>query len=155
VNQRLGRADESLRQLRRSLELLPAEYSIRPRIFASIARAHESLGQQPEALAVCRSGREQYPEFEELLFLEASYLFAQGDPAAAEARLLHLLRLPSGQQLVTGDTGRRGYKAHHLLAEIYRSQGRRAEAEEQYRRVVEEQPRFTPAWQRLGELFAL
>ena len=48
------------------------------------------LGQKAEALAVCQAGREQYPDVEELLFLEASLLHAQGDEAGAEERLLAL-----------------------------------------------------------------
>jgi glycosyltransferase involved in cell wall biosynthesis len=153
ANQRLGRHDEALPQLRRSLELLPVDYSIRPRLFASIARAHEALGQKVEAHSICRSGCEQYTDSEDLLFLEASFLIDQCDTVGAEERLLRLLQVPSDQQLAAGDTARRGYKARHLLAEVYRRQGRRAEAEAQWRRVVEEQPRFTPAWQQLGELY--
>ena len=154
AQQRLGRAAEALPILRRSLELVPPDYSIRPRLYAAIARAHESLGQKAEALAVCRAGREQYPDVEELLFLEASLLHAQGDEAGAEERLLALLKAPSGQQLAAGDAGRRGYKARHLLAEVYRCQDRRAEAEAQWRLVVAAQPRFAPAWQSLAELYA-
>ena len=153
VYQRLGRAAEALPILRRSLELVPPDYSIRPRLFAAIARAHESLGQKAEALAVCRAGREEYPDVEELLFLEASLLHDQGDEAGAEERLLRLLRTPPGRQLAAGDAGRRGYKARHLLAEVYRCQDRQAEAEAQWRLVVAEQPRFMPAWQSLGELY--
>jgi glycosyltransferase involved in cell wall biosynthesis len=153
ANQRLGRATEALPLLRRSLELLPPDYSIRPRLFASIARVHESLAQKAEALAVCRAGREQYPDVEELLFLEASLLHDMGELAEAEARLLHLLQVPTGGQLVAGDTGRRGYKARHLLAEVYRRQHRPGDAEAQWRIVVEAQPRFVPAWQGLGELY--
>jgi glycosyltransferase involved in cell wall biosynthesis len=153
ANQRLGRPAEALPLLRRSLELLPPDYSIRPRLYAAIARAHESMGRKAEALAVCRAGRHEYPDVEELLFLEASFLHEQGEEAGAEARLLHLLQLPSRQELATGDTGRRGYKARHLLAEVYRCQGRQAEAEAQWRRVVAEQPRFVPAWQGLCDLY--
>ena len=75
---RLGRPGEAMRALGRSLDLLPAEYSIRPRLFAAIAQAHESLGQTAEALAVCRAGREQYADAEEILFLEASLLHGRG-----------------------------------------------------------------------------
>ena len=64
------------------------------------------------------------------------------------------MNAPSGQQLAAGDAGRRGYKARHLLAEVYRCQDRRAEAEAQWRLVVEAQPRFAPAWQSLAELYA-
>jgi glycosyltransferase involved in cell wall biosynthesis/Tfp pilus assembly protein PilF len=141
ATQRLGRAPEALAVLRRSLELLPPTYSNRPRLIAAIARAHESMGQKAEALAVCRAGCDTYPDADELLFLEAAYLHERGDEAGAEARLLHLLQVPSGQRLAAGDTGRGGYKARHLLAEVYRCQGRQAEAEAQWRRALAEQPR--------------
>jgi glycosyltransferase involved in cell wall biosynthesis len=153
VYQRLGRTAEALAMLRRSLELVPPDYSIRPRLFAAIARAHESLGETNEALATCRAGRDDYPGLEDLLFLEAALLHGQGDEAGAEERLLRLLRDPPGRQLAAGDAGRRGYKARHLLAEVYRCQGRPADAEAQWRLGVAEEPRFAPAWQGLGDLY--
>ncbi len=153
MHHRLGRAALALPMLQRSLKLVPPDYSIRPRLFAAIARAHESLGQIAEALAVCRAGREKHPDIEELLFLEAAFLHAQGHFAGAEERLLRLLQTPPGQELALGDAGRRSYKARHLLAEVYQSQARWAEAEAQWRQVVAEQPRFAPAWQGLGSLY--
>ena len=67
--------------------------------------------------------------------------------------MVALLNAPIGQQLAAGDAGRRGYKARHLLADVYRCQDRRAEAEAQWRLVVEAQPRFAPAWHSLAELY--
>jgi hypothetical protein len=55
--------------------------------------------------------------------------------------------------LAAGEAGRRGYKARHLLAGIYRCQGRQADAETQWRLVVAEEPRYAPAWQALGDLY--
>ena len=153
VHQRLGRVALALPMLERSLKLVPPDYSIRPRLYAAIARAHESVGEIAEALAACRTGREEHPDIEELLFLEAAFLHAQGDLVGAEERLLRLLQTTSGQELALGDAGRRGYKARHLLAEVYRSQGKHVEAEAQWRQVVAEQPRFAPAWQGLGALY--
>jgi glycosyltransferase involved in cell wall biosynthesis len=153
VYQRLGRGAEAIPILRRSLELVPPAYSIRPRLFATIARAQESLGQSSEALATCRAGRDDYPDLDELLFLEAALLHGQGDEAGAEERLLRLLQTPGGDRLAAGDAGRRGYKARHLLAEIYRCQGRPAEAEAQWSLVVAEEPRFAPAWQGLAAVY--
>ena len=106
-----------------------------------------------EALAVCRAGSAEHPDLEELLFLEAALLHGRGDQAGAEGRLLRLLRTPAGRPLAAGDAGRRSYKARHLLAEVYRCQGRPAEAEAQWRLVVAEEPRFAPAWKGLGELY--
>jgi tetratricopeptide (TPR) repeat protein len=151
--QRLGRTGESLPLLRRSLEVVPPDYSIRPRLFAAIARAHESLGEVDEALAICRAGREQYPDVEELLFWEASILCDRGELLEAEGRLMRLLRVPPGARLVAGDRGGNGYKARHLLAVVYRRMGKHAEAEAEWRRIVDEEPRFVPAWRELGELY--
>ena len=153
ANQRLGRVVEAMPMLLRSLELMPRDYSIRPRLFAAIARAHESLGRKCEALAICRAGREEYPDGEELLFFEASLLHEQGDDSGAEARLLRLLQVPSGGQIAAGDAGRPSYKARHLLALVFLRQGRAAEAESEWRRAVAIQPRFIPAWQGLAELY--
>jgi glycosyltransferase involved in cell wall biosynthesis/predicted Zn-dependent protease len=150
---RLGCAAEALPLLCRSLELVPVEYSIRPRIFVQIARAHESLGQMAEALAVCRAGRAQYADVPAILFLEASFLCDRGELAESEERLIQLLRAAPREQLVAGDLGGHGYKARHLLAEVYRRQGRNMEAEAQWRAVVEEEPRFVLAWQELGKLY--
>jgi tetratricopeptide (TPR) repeat protein len=151
--QRLGHTAEALPRLRRSLERVPADYSIRPRLFASIARAHETLGERSEALAVCRQGLREFADSGDLLFLEATLCMEQGELAEAEERLLHLLQVRSGGQLAAGDAGRHGYKARHILAEVYRRQRRWADAETQWRLVVAEQPRFVPAWRELGELY--
>jgi glycosyltransferase involved in cell wall biosynthesis len=153
VHQRSGRSAEALPILRRSLAMLPRDYSIRPRLLAMIARTHQSLGQVDEALAVCRAGSSEYPDLEEILFLEAELLHGRGDQGGAEGRLLRLLRTPAGDHLAAGDAGRRTYKARHLLGEVYRCQGRPADAEAQWRLVVAEQPRFVPAWKGLGELY--
>lgn len=150
---RSGRAGEALPILRRSLALLPPDYSIRPRLLATIARALRSLGQADEALSACRSGVVEYPDAEELLFLEAELLRGRGDHGGAEERLLRLLNDPAADRLSAGDAGCRAYKARHLLAEVYRSQDRLPDAEAQWRLVVAEEPRFAPAWEGLGSLY--
>ena len=112
---RLGRTTDALRVLSRSLERAPADYSTRPRLFASIAEVHRKLGDPSQALAMCRAGREQYPLAGELLYLEASLLHDSGDLEGAETTLLHLLGLNPDLQLRSGDAGRESYKARHLL----------------------------------------
>ena len=59
----------------------------------------------------------------------------------------------AGRGFANGDDGLRGYKARHNLAVIYDETGRAAEAEAQWRAAVAENPRFTPGWLRLGELY--
>jgi glycosyltransferase involved in cell wall biosynthesis/tetratricopeptide (TPR) repeat protein len=153
VYQQLGRVAEALPLLRRSLELAPSDYSIRPRLYAVLARGHQRLGQRAEALAVCLAGREQHPEHTDLLFVEATLLHEAGEWAAAETCLLRLLKGTGGKEFSSGDSGLGTYKARHLLGVVYRSQNRWAEAEAQWRAAVGEQPRFAPAWQELAELY--
>jgi glycosyltransferase involved in cell wall biosynthesis len=149
---RLGRTAAALPVLRRSLERAPADYSMRPRLFAAIAEMHRKLGDPAQALAFCRAGREQHPLAGELLFLEASLLHDAGELEGAEKTLLSLLGLNPGLELRSGDAGRETYKARHLLAQVYLRQGRPALAAAEWRRVLAEQPRFIPARQGLSEL---
>ncbi len=150
---RLGRTSAALPVLTRSLERAPADFSIRPRLFAAIAEAHRKLGDPAQALASCRAGLEQHPLAGELLFLKAALLHDEGDLRGAEKTLLRILGLRPDAQLRAGDAGRESYKARHFLARIYKRQARLSEAEAQWRRVVAEQPAFTPSSQELGELY--
>ncbi len=65
---------------------------------------------------------------------------------------MHLLQVPAGGELAAGDTGRSGYKARYLLAQVYRRQERYAEAMAEWRAIIEEQPRFLPARDALADL---
>jgi Tfp pilus assembly protein PilF len=51
------------------------------------------------------------------------------------------------------EIGYTGYLARHELALLYHRKGMNAEAETEWRRVVEEQPEHLPAWLGLGELY--
>jgi thioredoxin-like negative regulator of GroEL len=49
--------------------------------------------------------------------------------------------------------GLRGFRTRQLLAEIYRTQERRVEAEVQWRAALAERPDFEPAWMGLAEVY--
>jgi tetratricopeptide (TPR) repeat protein len=51
------------------------------------------------------------------------------------------------------EVGYTGYLARHELALLYHRKGMNAEAEAEWRAVVEEQPEHLPAWLGLGELY--
>jgi tetratricopeptide (TPR) repeat protein len=150
--EQLGRPDDALTSLRRSLEKTPADYSIRPKLYVLLGRGHHRLGQRAEALASCRAGRQQFPDDVELPFLEGILLYEQGDLAAAESCFLQVLKIQPGQRFTSMDAGLRGHKAWHQLALIYRSQGRRAEADALWREILAEHPTFWPARNALKEL---
>jgi tetratricopeptide (TPR) repeat protein len=148
-----AKTEEALRALRRSLALAPADYSIRPKIFSMLGRGCQRLGRREEALAACLEGRREHPEHVELLFLEALLRYEGGERSAAEAALLRLLGLPARRRFASVDVGLSGYKARHLLGQIYREEGRAEDAEAQWRAAVAQEPRFGPAWLALGELW--
>ena len=54
---RLGRTTDALRVLSRSLERAPADYSTRPRLFASIAEVHRKLGDPSQCGERCAAAR--------------------------------------------------------------------------------------------------
>jgi glycosyltransferase involved in cell wall biosynthesis/SAM-dependent methyltransferase len=148
----LGRTHEALAYWRRSLQLARPTFSWVRKLYAFLAGCHRELGQQDEALKLCRTGLTHFADDTELLFLEASLLSARGDLAGAESRLLHLLETPAQRYFAAGvDVGLRGFKARHNLALIYRAQQRHAEAEAQWRAVLAERPGYMPAATALGD----
>jgi tetratricopeptide (TPR) repeat protein len=152
VYQELGRTEEALPLLRRSLNRSNPRASIVRKLYALIAQGHRQLGQGAEALAACREGRSLYPDDAELLFQESLVSRQLGDPATAESCLLRLLEAREGDHFSSIDPGLRGYKARHNLAVLYHQQGRETEAEDQWRAALDERPDFGPAWLGLGEI---
>jgi GT2 family glycosyltransferase/predicted Zn-dependent protease len=153
VSQELGRADEALPLLRRSLELSHPNDSIVRKLYALIVQCQRQLGQPAEALAACQAGRAHYPDDVELLFVEGVLRRELGDRAGAEACLLRLLQTPPGNHFASVDMGLLGYKTRHNLAVIYHEQRQAALAEAQWRQAVAERPDFLPSWQGLAELY--
>jgi glycosyltransferase involved in cell wall biosynthesis/Tfp pilus assembly protein PilF len=147
-----GQTAEALRFLRSSLEHSQPGDTLVRKLYALLTRGHQQLGQQEEALTVCRGGRARYPDDAELLFWESVLLEEGGDLPGAEACLLKVLQAPAGEHLTGVDAGLQGYRARHNLAALYRRQGRLPEAVAQWRTAVAECPAFTPAWHNLAEL---
>ena len=153
IHNELGQPAEAAGFLRRSLERSRPGDSIVRKLYALLARCERHLGKGQESLAACAAGRRHYPDDTELLFQEALVRRELGDPAGAEACLLRLLTTHEGPHFASVDAGLRGHKARHNLAVLYREQGRHAEAEEQWRAAVGDNPDYTPAWLALGELY--
>jgi tetratricopeptide (TPR) repeat protein len=149
VYRELGRTDEALGCLRRSLDRSHPADSIVRKLYALIVGCHRELGQPELALAACRAGRGYYPDDAELLFAEGALLQERGDAVGAEVCLRRLLETPPGAYFASVDTGLRGYKARHLLALLCYNQGRLDEAEAQWRAALAERPDFQRARQGL------
>ncbi len=148
-----GQGEAALPLLQRSLSRSRPDDTIVPKLYALLTRCQHQLGRLPDALAVCRAGRQVCPDAVELLFWEGLLLRELGDAAGAAACLERVLETRSGTCFTGVDAGMHGYKARQCLAEIYRMQGRDDRAETQWRAVLAEQPRYAPARLGLAEVF--
>jgi glycosyltransferase involved in cell wall biosynthesis/Flp pilus assembly protein TadD len=153
VAQELGRHEEAIPLLRRSLERSHPKDSIVRKLYALLANCHRQLGQPAEALAACGQGLVHCPDDAELLFVQSLLLREKGDRAGAEASLRRCLESPGEGHFASVDAGLRGYKARQNLAVLCKEQGRFDEAESHFRQAVAERPDFLPGWVGLGELF--
>src|SRR5205814_473412 len=121
---------------------------------ALLVRSLRQLGRQQEAFDICSAGQGCYPNDPELLFHEGQLRREGGDLRGAEAALVRLLQEPLESFITCGlDLGLKGYKGRCALAEVYRDQGRQADAEREWRAALAEQPNFTPAWLCLGDMW--
>ncbi len=149
----LGRTDEAIALLRRSLQLAPPEYSTIRDTYAALLQCHRRLGQRDAAWAVCREGRQRFPDDVALWFAESQLQRDAGDLAGAEQCLLGLMRAKPGAYFGATDAGIRNYVAPHTLGLVYLDAGRTHEAERQWRAIVTEYPFYLASWQMLAELY--
>jgi hypothetical protein len=75
---------------------------------------------------------------------------AEASPLSSVPSAFSAVRFSSFGSVEIGYTG---YLARHELALLYHRKGMNAEAEAEWRAVVEEQPEHLPAWLGLGELY--
>ncbi len=99
-----------------------------------------------------RSGRQHYPDDEELLWLEGRLCVDLGDLAGAEAALRRLLGGAEGEHLGSTVAGLRELRGRDELAKLYLRQGRLGDAESLWRRAVQAEADFVPGWAGLGEV---
>jgi GT2 family glycosyltransferase len=151
VTQELGRPEEALTYLRKSLAGSHPNDSIVRKLYALIVGCHRALKQTAEAVAACAEGLRVCPNDTELLYLEAVLRRDQHDLAGAEACLLRLVHERPGTHFASVDPGMRSYKARHLLGVVYFEQGRLAEAQALWHLALSERSDFLPAWLGLGE----
>ncbi len=152
VHHEMGKFEQALPFLMRSLERSHPSDSIVRKLYALIAQCHCQLGQRGAALVACRAGRTFCSDDAELLFQEGMLLRELGERAAAIGCFLRLLHGGEGPHFASVDAGLRGYKAQHNLASLYQEDGHAADAESLWRQALAEQPDFGPAWLGLAEL---
>jgi tetratricopeptide (TPR) repeat protein len=150
----MGRPAEAFGPLERSLALAQRGETTVRKTYALLVRCKRQLGQQMDAITICLNGRTHFPNDPELLFHEGQLRREGGDLPGAEAALIKLLTVPDETYILASvDPGLKGYKGRCALAEVYRDQGKLADAEREWRAALTEQPDFTVAWLCLGDMW--
>lgn len=149
----LGEQEESLHCLRRALELATPDASIVRKLYVLIGQLYRHLKNRQEAKNFYREGLTKFPDDTELLFEEATLNLDDRDLDAAEDSLVKLIEGRPSRYFGSIDVGMRGFKARHLLADVYRQQDRASESELQWRTALKERPDYVPARLGLGDLY--
>jgi tetratricopeptide (TPR) repeat protein len=108
---------------------------------------------QPEAAReTCQEGLRLFPQDAELRFRDAVLLHEAGRLREAVQVYLDILQGDEERHFSSVDRGIKGFKARHNLAMVYQDLGDLPSAEEQWRLVVAEMPRYRPGWRGLGDV---
>src|SRR5262249_54988922 len=124
VYQELGRHEDAIASLRKSLARSNPKDSIVRKLYALIGQCQRQLGRPAEALRTCAEGRQPSPDDAELLFVEALARRERYDRQGAEACLQRLIEGREADHFASVDAGLRGHKARHNLAVLYLEGGR-------------------------------
>jgi glycosyltransferase involved in cell wall biosynthesis/Tfp pilus assembly protein PilF len=155
IQQKLGQPANAVPVLKQALETMPANLSVRPKLYVVLARALRQAGQAQEAARICSEGLATYPEEGELLFEEAQALHDVRDLEGAERSLQRLAELAAVVPEAAAAAGLRGCKVRHHLASVWRDRGRANEAEAHWKALLDDLPGFTNAWVSLADLYVI
>jgi len=148
----VGQCAEALGYLNRCLKVSDPGASHLRKAYAFLVSCHDRLGQTAEADRVCAEGLRMFPRDAELRFRRGLLLHGRGELHEAVRTYVDLLANPEDAHFKSVVEGVTGHMARHNLALVYSDLGNEQKAEEQWRRVVEERPRYRPGWHGLGEL---
>lgn len=144
--------DEAVQYLQRCIEVSQPEESHLRKAYALLVNSLSQAGRANEGWERCQQGRSLFQDDKELLFRQAMLQHEFGRLEAAEQSYLQVLNEHVDRHFTSVDAAIAGYKARHNLALLYEDMGRDESAEEQWRRITEEQPGYRPAWRGLGEV---
>jgi FkbM family methyltransferase len=138
--------------LHRSIEFSgPCESHLR-KAYALLVYCYSQLGQKQSASETCQQGLRLFPEDAELRFREAVLLHESGRLQEAAQAYQNVLQKDGGRYFASVDRGIAGFKTRQNLAVVYMDLGDLANAEKQWRLVVEEMPGYRQGWRGLGEV---
>jgi tetratricopeptide (TPR) repeat protein len=143
---------EAVDFLKRSIQHSDPGASHLRKAYALLVHAYSELRQPEAAMQTCREGLRRFPRDGELRFREAVLLHEAERLREAVQVYLDILQGDEERHFSSVDRGLKGFKARHNLAIVYQDLGDLVHAEEQWRRVVDEVPRYRPGWHGLGEV---
>jgi D-beta-D-heptose 7-phosphate kinase/D-beta-D-heptose 1-phosphate adenosyltransferase len=153
VYQELGRYDEAIGYLQRSLQRSHPSDSIVRKLFASVAHCQRKLGRLADAQATCTQGRALFADDRELLLEEGLARFGLKDLVGARCCLERLVKVKPGQHFASVDTGMAGYLGRHNLAVVCAALGDWPAAETHCRAALADRPDYLPTLVVLGDVY--
>ena len=132
--------NDALGYLTRSLAGSAPTDSITRKLFALIARVHETLGDTDAALRTCADGLAIDPEDAELWFRKAVAHRRRGEPAEAERAWRRILSLRRPEKFASIDQGIYGHVTRRNLAALAMERGDVDEAQRLWCAVLAECP---------------
>jgi tetratricopeptide (TPR) repeat protein len=153
VSQELGRYEEALGYLQRSLQRSQPSDSIVRKLFASIAHCQRKLGRLADAQATCARGRSLFADDRELLLEDGLARFGLKDLVGARCCLERLVKVKPGQHFASVDTGMAGYLGRHNLAVVCAALSDWPAAESHCRAALADRPDYLPSLVVLGDVY--
>ncbi|REK31796.1 MAG: glycosyltransferase, partial [Planctomycetota bacterium] len=129
----------------------PSESHLR-KAYALLVSSLQQTEQFADAHATCRQGLQLYPDDKELLFRDAMLLHQSGRLEESVETYQRVLNQATDRHFTSVDAGIGGTKTRHNLAIVYEDLGRLAEAECEWRAVVDAEPGYRSGWRGLGQV---
>src|SRR5262249_687858 len=137
--------------LRRSIFHSQRHESQLRKAYAYLVDCCQAQGKDQDAWQACEEGVRLFPEDTELRFMKAGLLHRRGRTQEATQVYASLLQANGKEYLSSCNRGITGFVARQNMAVAYADAGDLARAEEQWRLVVQEMPRYKPGWQGLAD----
>lgn len=142
----MGRAQEALSALCRSLQLASTGDSHIRKIYALLAQAYAELGRRQTALKTCAQGLEACPGDSELLFRSGTLLQQLGQLDEAERCFCGVIEPKRDRHFSSLDHGMLGIKAWHNLALLYQQRRQFDRSAQAWRQVLDYDRSNPAAW---------
>jgi GT2 family glycosyltransferase/tetratricopeptide (TPR) repeat protein/2-polyprenyl-3-methyl-5-hydroxy-6-metoxy-1,4-benzoquinol methylase len=147
----MGEYRQAADYLHRSLKASGPKESHLRKVYALLVNCYRNLELPYIAEDWCRQGLEKFPLDAELRFYQANLYHEAGRLPDAVRCFQHLLEVKEEPHYQSYDRGIDSFKTRQNLAVVYGQIGELEKAEEQWRLIVEEMPKYSPGWGGLGD----